>query len=162
MSNVQTERKINRECGWPNADPSYRLAWPLPDYKNMRVKRVINLEQNLLDPGGLADDRVLKWKNGTGRNAQWIYLPTDLLHGMHQSDDEHFILYIRVDQDDPLSMVLVNVTVSESHRRLWENFKAITEWTRDDVSRCIAEYCHALLGLGNKTSAGVPQRQNAI
>jgi len=159
MSNVQTERKTISEYGWQNADPSYRLSWPLPDYNNMCV---VNLDQNLLDPGGLANNRVLKWKNGIERNAQWVYLPTDLLQGIHQSDDERFVLYIRVEQDDPLSTVFVNVTVPALRTPLWENLNAIAEWTRDDVSRCIAEYCHALLGLGNKTSAGVPQRQNAI
>lgn len=159
MSIAQAERRTISDYGWPNADPSYRYSWPLPEHRNVRV---VNLERTLLGPGSFAGDSVLKWKSGTDRAAQWVYLPTNLLQGIHQSDDERFVLYIRVEHDNPLSTVFVNVTVTEPQMRLWKNFKAIAEWTRDDVSRCIAEYSRALLELGTKTGAGVTQRQDAI
>lgn len=159
MSNVQAERGVVTGFGWPKADPSFRYSWPLPNNKELRV---INIQQTLLGPGSLTDEIVLKWKNSTGRDAQWVYLPTAMLQGIHQKDDERYILYIRVEKDDPLSTVVVSMTVAEPHTRLGKNFRAVAEWTREDVSRCIGEYSQALLQLGQKACAGVAVQRHQV
>lgn len=156
MANMQAKRSISGDYG--HADSLYWYSWPLPDNQNARV---VNLQQILLRHGSLAENSVLKWKDGTGRNAQWVYLSTNLLRGIHQCDDERFVLYIRVEQNDPLSTVLVNMTMSESRPRLWRNFRAIAEWTRDDVKKCIREYSQALLELGQK-GAGIAVQRHQV